>query len=91
MSRYRVRVVGSHEDRWLRDVRELYLEDCGPARYARRAAVIAALPTVTWRGHTLYTIRCNGDFGKGPHLMNVPESLLWSLISLERFLCPFHR
>jgi hypothetical protein len=46
---------------------------------------------VTWKGRRLRTIRCQGDFGKGPHDVNVPEALLWCLISLARFLCPYHR
>jgi len=56
-----------------------------------RERAIAALPVVIWRGRRLHTIRCRGEFGKGPHDVNVPESILWALISLERFYCPFHR
>lgn len=58
---------------------------------ATREAEIAALPAVEWKGRTLRTIRCQGDFGKGPHDMNVPEAILWSLINLNRFICPYHR
>lgn len=63
----------------------------GAAATARRRREIAALPQVPWRGLTLYTLRCGGEFGRGPHDVNVPEQLAWSLISLDRFLCPFHR
>jgi hypothetical protein len=56
----------------------------------KREAEIAALPTVTWRGRRLYTLRCQGDFGKGPHDMNVPESILWTLIAFRAFRCPYH-
>ena len=38
-----------------------------------REAEIARLPTVIWRGRTLYTLRCRGEGpGRGPHLVNVP-------------------
>jgi hypothetical protein len=62
-----------------------------PAFMLHRAREIARLPQVEWKGRRLYTIRCHGDFGKGPHDMNVPEALLWSLRSLQFFLCPYHR
>lgn len=74
-------------------VRRYCREDWGmtPAFMLHRAREISQLPTVVWRGRTLYTIRCQGDFGKGPHDLNVPASLLWSLRSLQFFLCPYHR
>lgn len=90
--RYRVRVVGKPAyARALRDAQVDFFEDRGMAGYQRRQAAIAALPKVLWRGEVLHTIRCRGDFGRGPHDQNVPEMLLWHLISLERYLCPFHR
>lgn len=57
---------------------------------AKRAAEIAALPIVTWRGQIMRTIRCNGQTGRGPHLMNVPEHLLWALIDFRAYRCAFH-
>lgn len=62
-----------------------------PAFMLTRAREINQLPTVEWKGRTLYTIRCHGDFGKGPHDMNVPQSILWTLRTLKFFLCPYHR
>lgn len=56
----------------------------------QREAEIAALPTVQWKGRTLYTLRCCGVSGKGPHDVNVPLALAWSLLSLTRFFCPYH-
>lgn len=61
-----------------------------PGRVAQRQREIAALPTVEWKGRTLYTIRCTGTTGKGPHVLNVPEALLWALIDLRAFRCPYH-
>lgn len=55
-----------------------------------RGEAISRLPVVEWKGRPLYTICCTGLRGKGPHEVNVPESLLWALIDLEHFLCPFH-
>ena len=68
---------------WCRDV-------LGPTLAAEREAEIAALPIVVWKGRTLKTIRCCGTTGKGPHDYNVPESTLWSLISLKEFHCVYH-
>jgi len=55
-----------------------------------RAAQIAALPVVEWKGRALYTLTCPADFGKGPHQVNVPEAVLWALIDLRAFRCPYH-
>lgn len=62
----------------------------GPEGTSRREAEIAALPTVEWKGRTLYTLRCHGVSGKGPHDVNVPVALLWHLMSFTRFLCVYH-
>lgn len=61
-----------------------------PGAEERRAAEIAALPRVEWRGRQLRTLRCHGTTGRGPHDVNVPESLLWSLLSLDHYVCPWH-
>lgn len=58
--------------------------------YVRRLTEIRALPQVEWKGRKLRTIRCQGEFGKGPHDVNVPESLLWTLRHFEAFRCPYH-
>ncbi len=83
--------VPRHEERILRDTRGLFMLWMGRDRFDRREREIAALPRVPWRGRLLYTIRCEGPFGKGPHAVNVPESLLWNLLDLGHFLCPYHR
>jgi hypothetical protein len=64
--------------------------DLGPARTAARQREIDALPTVPWKGRTLYTLRCHGTSGKGPHDVNVPLAMLWHLINLRRFFCVYH-
>ena len=89
--RHRVTTVSQHEDRILADVKRFFYDIYGDAGTAKREAQIAELPKVEWNGRTLYTLRCQGDYGKGPHDMNVPESLLWNLIDLGVFYCPFHR
>lgn len=55
-----------------------------------RAAEIDALPSVVWKGKSLKTLRCHGTSGKGPHVCNVPEGLLWSLMALQPFFCIYH-
>ena len=65
-------------------------EFLGPERTAIREAEIAALPTVQWKGRTLYTLRCNGTSGRGPHDVNVPLAHVWHLINLRRFFCVYH-
>lgn len=91
--RHRVKVVSQHEDAICRRVQDACIDDYGMDLQwgLLRAAQIRRLPTVNWKGRTLYTIWCNGDYGKGPHLMNVPESLLWNLIHIEAHKCAFHR
>lgn len=80
-----------HERRALDRTRAYFIELRGARDAARRAAEIAALPSVEWKGHRLRTLRCLGPFGRGPHAVNVPEYVCWSLISLEAFTCPYHR
>ncbi len=70
--------------------REVFVEVFGETAVPKREAEIAALPVVERKGRRLHTLRCHGDFGKGPHDVNVPPEVLWSLISFERFRCPYH-
>lgn len=86
-----------HQSRRVASARALFVEVRGEAAAAGRQAEIAALPSVVWRGRngdrpaqTLYTIRCHGRTGKGPHDCNVPESLLWSLMSIKEYYCVYH-
>lgn len=65
-------------------------QELGPYLTAVRQREIDTLPKVIWKGRTLYTIRCRGISGRGPHNVNVPVMLLWSLIWLERYVCPYH-
>lgn len=90
MSHHGSTVVPRHEDRILRETRAQFLDARGDADFGRRLFEIAQLPAVEWRGRTLYTLRCHGDYGKGPHDLNVPESLLWNLIGLTHYRCVFH-
>jgi hypothetical protein len=62
----------------------------GRSRWARRRDEIAALPSVEWKGRTLRALRCQGTSGRGPHDVNVPVDLLWQLLSLRSYFCPFH-
>ena len=56
----------------------------------QRQREIDALPLVEWKGRWLRTIRCTGERGRGPHPVNVPESLLWALIDFSVFRCQYH-
>ena len=71
--------------------RRQFIGERGMIRGCQRSEQIDRLPRVQWKGRTLYTLRCRGEYGNGPHDLNVPESLLWALISLEHFVCPYHR
>lgn len=44
---------------------------------------IDALPNIEWKGRPLKSIVCVAC----DHIRNVPESLLWSVISLQHFRC----
>jgi len=84
--------LGLHPDRQTEAARAMFrIARPGRKAEAERATEIAALPTVTWKGRRLYILRCHGETGRGPHDLNVPEALLWSLITLDRYVCPFHR
>jgi hypothetical protein len=60
------------------------------AEVDRRAADIEACRVVEWKGRTLRTLRCHGTTGKGPHDINVPEGMLWTLLALNEYVCAFH-
>lgn len=89
--RHRGRTVGLHEDACLLRTRDAFVETLGTVAAERRQREIEALPRVLWKGRTLYMIRCEAGFGNGPHDLNVPESLLWSLLSVDHFRCAYHR
>jgi hypothetical protein len=83
-------VIPRHEDAILARSKRFALEFLGPEGVERRQREIDALPTVEWKGKTLYTMRCHGTRGKGPHTVHLPESLLWQLIGLTRYRCVYH-
>lgn len=87
----KTRVGGLHPARQAATAKAAFLELRGPGDAADRAAQIAALPTVDWKGRTLWTLRCHGTTGKGPHDVHVPEAVLWALIDFRAYCCPYHQ
>jgi hypothetical protein len=83
--------VGNHLSRRERTARALFVDVRGEAETLVREAEVAALPVVNWKGKPLVTIRCHGTRGKGPHDVNVPRALVWSLIDWRSYVCPYHR
>jgi len=93
VSRHFPNAVGArspHQARRIIDTRLAFVQMRGAVASEVRAAEIAALPEVTWKGRQLRTVRCHGTTGKGPHDVHVPESLLWVLIDTRWFYCPYH-
>jgi len=82
--------VGRKHGRGADEIIEEAKAELGPERTAAREREIAAIPTVEWKGRTLYTIRCNGTSGKGPHDVNLPLAMVWHLRNLRRFYCVYH-
>ncbi len=80
-----------HHDRVLATARDAFVEVRGVEELARRTRAIAALPSKDWRGVRVFAVTCEGPFGRGPHVQWVPECVLWSLIDVRHFVCPFHR
>ena len=73
-------------------IRRIFSEFYGVKAEMQRTREITDKPSKVWRGRTVYLMRCEGDFGKGPHDMWIEEHWLWSLVSIQSgFLCPFHR
>ena len=89
--RHRGRTVSRWEDRGLARTRAMFALVRGADAVPARAAAIAALDSKDWRGVTVYRVRCDGDFGRGPHDVYLPERVLWALIDLSHHLCPFHQ
>lgn len=89
--RHRGRSVGLHEDLSCLRTIDAFLELRSLTEMHQRMEEIAALPRKAWKGHQVYELRCLGPYGKGPHTVYVPERVLWSLLSLNYFLCPYHR
>lgn len=83
-------VIGLHIAVQAERAKALYLAERGMLSALDRQAEIDALPAVEWKGKPLRTLRCHGTSGKGPHDCNVPEGLLWSLMDLRAWRCPYH-
>lgn len=92
--------MGGHnlpQQKWARDgilidrMIEQAREWKGDAWVVRRAIEIAQLPVKDWRGRAVFRIMCEGPFGRGPHENWVPEHLLWNLLDLGHYCCPYHR
>ena len=83
-------MVGLHVARQAEKAKCAFIYERGMLAALDRQSEIEALPAVEWKGKPLRTLRCHGTSGKGPHDCNVPEGLLWSLIDLRAFRCPYH-
>jgi hypothetical protein len=84
-------VIGLHHDRQLARARQYAREVLGEDGMLTRERTIATLPTVTWKGRTLYTLTCRGDYGRGEHPVHLPEAVLWALIHFDAYRCAYHR
>lgn len=82
--------TASHPEARAARARAAFVEYRSGHEILARQRAIRALPQVVWKGRILYTLRCHGTSGKGPHDTNVPESLLWALLDFRAFRCPFH-
>lgn len=79
-----------HDARDAQHGREAFVKALGEEAAVVRQIEIGTLPTVQWCGltngkppRTLYTMRCV-QCGRD---RNVPEGVLWCLMSLKRFYC----
>lgn len=90
MARFRRTVVGVHHDALNTRARQHFIEARGDVEARFRAMEIGALPVVEWRGKSLRAWRCHGTSGKGSHPVNLPEWVLWLLIDLRAYRCPYH-
>ena len=83
-------MVGLHVVAQAEKAKSAFVYERGFLAAIKRQSEIDALPSVEWKGKPLRTLRCHGTSGRGPHDCNVPEGLLWSLMDLGRWLCPYH-
>jgi hypothetical protein len=73
-----------------RDIRQLntakeYFQVEWPEQFMFRTFEVAKLPSVNWKGRPLKTLTCSCC----GNIRNVPESVCWALISLDRFICEY--
>lgn len=83
-------LLGPHKEARCLRARRAFEAWRSPFEVMERESEIAALPRVEWKGQVLYTLRCHGERGNGPHDTNVQEAVLWALIDLRAYRCPYH-
>jgi len=82
--------IGLHNDRKLARNIQYIIEVCGWEQAVVRAAEIACLPVIYFKGEPLRQVMCCGTTGKGNHLQNVPEWKLWARMVVAPYYCPYH-
>jgi hypothetical protein len=87
---WRKNAAGLHPAKQAASARAAFLGFYGACAAETRQAQLDALPVVVWKGKTLHALCCTGTTGRGPHVVNVPASLVWSLIDLRAYRCPYH-
>jgi hypothetical protein len=83
-----MRAIGLHPERQIEVARAAFIESGYDA--GQRQRDIDGLESKTWKDRTVYRVLCRGRRGKGPHWVWLGESLLWCLISLDAYVCPYH-
>ena len=82
--------VGSHPSARCARTKKAFLQLRSLEEAVSRAHRIAALPSKIWKGTRVYRVRCQADFGKGPHDQYLTPAWLWGLIDLDAYRCPYH-
>lgn len=97
---YRGRAFGTTAaaPRGLRSAKAFALGVMGVHGFRRRWREIRACESKLWRGRAgdkparrVFRVRCLAGFGCGPHDRWEPEQVLWTLLSLDNYRCPYHR
>lgn len=81
---------GLHDAAQTARAREAFAAFRGGLAALERLGQIDDLPRKPWGGRLVYQVRCRGVSGRGPHDLWVPEAVLWAVLDLERFRCPYH-
>ena len=81
----------AHNEMLRERMRSAFEAEYGREARQLRERQIAELPAAEWRGQPLRTVACDGDYGRGPHQQNIPEYILWTLLDVKVYRCPFHR
>ena len=82
--------IGSHPSARMMRSKLAFREFLGVAAAVERGKAIAARPSKHWHGVRVYSITCHATYGKGPHTYFVTAAVLWSLMSIGAFRCPYH-